>query len=152
MAPISLVMVVWQTNPFWVSIMAYFMLKEAMYVSEIVAMFICFAGVAVIASQSEQASTTDHVQLIGLICGFGAAVCQAMVIVLNRALKGTPAPVVVFFHTINGLLLALSFIGIEALLTGNETRLTQYSVRQYLICLAASIFDSGELLFITVAC
>ena len=75
-----------------------------------------------------------------------------MVIVLNRALKGTPAPVVVFFHTINGLLLALSFIGIEALVTGQGTRLTQYSLRQYLICLVASIFDSGELLLITVAC
>ena len=53
MAPISLVMVVWQTNPFWVSIMAYFMLKEAMYKSEIIAMFVCFSLVAVIASQSE---------------------------------------------------------------------------------------------------
>ena len=53
MAPISLVMFVWQTNPFWVSIMAYFMLKEAMYRSEVIAMFICFAGVAIIASQSE---------------------------------------------------------------------------------------------------
>ena len=53
MAPISLVMVVWQTNPFWVSIMAYFMLKEAMYKSELIAMFVCFALVAVIASQSE---------------------------------------------------------------------------------------------------
>ena len=52
MAPISLVTVLWQTSPFWISILAYIMLKEPIVLVEIIGICICFGGVGAIASQS----------------------------------------------------------------------------------------------------
>ena len=53
MAPLSLVMVCWQTSPFWISIIARVWLKEPIMILELIGMFICFAMVGVIASQAK---------------------------------------------------------------------------------------------------
>lgn len=53
MAPISLVMVFWQTSPFWTSIIAWAMLGEQIFVLELVAMVICFSAVVIIAMQAQ---------------------------------------------------------------------------------------------------
>ena len=85
MAPISLIMVVWQTNPFWVYIMAYFILSEPVFFLEIIAIMICFAAVGTIASQSMPGSDTEEADIdsefesngkfiglmLGLICAVG---------------------------------------------------------------------------------
>ena len=85
--------------------------------------------------------------MIALISAFFMAMCG----VLNRALKDTPAPVVVFYHTINGFIIAWIYIITEMLITGKGTRLIDYTLHQYLIVCAASIFDSGGLLLGTLA-
>ena len=49
LAPLALIMVFWQTNPFWISIVAFFLLKEQIVRLEIIGMMICFTAVVVIA-------------------------------------------------------------------------------------------------------
>lgn len=49
LAPISLIMVTWQINPFWISLMSCIFLKEKILLQEIVAICICFTAIAVIA-------------------------------------------------------------------------------------------------------
>ena len=49
LAPLALIMVFWQTTPFWVSIVAFFLLREPVIPLEILGMVICFTGVIVIA-------------------------------------------------------------------------------------------------------
>ena len=51
LAPISLVYVFFQTNPFWTSMIAFFALGEPLFKLELLAMFICFSSVIVIATQ-----------------------------------------------------------------------------------------------------
>ena len=63
--------------------------------------------------------------MLGLICAVG----QALVIVLNRTLKETPAPVIVFHYTILGLTFGFAYILIELLLTGEGSRFSQYTLR-----------------------
>ena len=53
LAPLSLVMIFAQTSPFWTTIIAYFVLSEAVIHVEIIGMIICFAGVVAIAYQAE---------------------------------------------------------------------------------------------------
>ena len=43
-------MVIWQTNPFLTSIVAYFLLREPILPLETLAMLICFSAVVVIAT------------------------------------------------------------------------------------------------------
>ena len=62
--------------------------------------------------------------MVALISAFFMAMCA----VLNRALKETPAPVVVFYHTINGFIIAWIYIITEMLITGNGTRLANYTL------------------------
>ena len=52
-APVSLIMVIWQTSPFWISIIAYFFLRERIVAVEIIGMAISFGSVVLIATQAE---------------------------------------------------------------------------------------------------
>lgn len=59
MAPISLIMVFWSTNPFWISLFAFCFLKERVYLIEIVAIIICFIAVLIIARERYVESDQD---------------------------------------------------------------------------------------------
>ena len=59
-------MVFWQTSPFWTSIIAYFILNERLFSLEIVAICICFAAVAVIATQQTGDDYADDDTTIGI--------------------------------------------------------------------------------------
>ena len=48
MAPLSLIMIMSQTSPFFLTIIAYFFLGEAVLLTEFVAIVICFSAVVVI--------------------------------------------------------------------------------------------------------
>ena len=54
LAPISLIMVITQTCPFWISLIACFMLGEQIIALEIISMIVCFSAVIVIASNSNE--------------------------------------------------------------------------------------------------
>ena len=89
--------------------------------------------------------------MLGLMFALASAFLDAVCAVLNRALKETPTPVIIFYHTIIGFIIAWIYIITEMLITGNGTRLSDYTLHQYLIVAAASVFDSGALLLGTLA-
>lgn len=47
--PISTALIIIQTNPFWISILACLMLRERIRLIEIVGIFVCFGGVTMVA-------------------------------------------------------------------------------------------------------
>ena len=47
--PLSLIMIVFQTHPFWTSVLSYLVLREEMKRFEVGAMVLCFSGVVCIA-------------------------------------------------------------------------------------------------------
>lgn len=51
LAPLALIMVFWQTSPFWISIVAFCLLSEPIIPLELIAMVVCFGAVVVIAMQ-----------------------------------------------------------------------------------------------------
>ena len=59
MAPLSLVMVIWQMNPFWISIIAFFLLAEPIIMIELVGMVFCFGAVVLIALRTKNGVTDD---------------------------------------------------------------------------------------------
>ena len=65
MAPMSLVMVLWQTSPFWISILAYIILKEPIILVEMIGICICFGGVGAIASQSRAQEVQNEAEISG---------------------------------------------------------------------------------------
>ena len=65
-------------------------------------------------------------QFYGIMMVLFGAVMQAINCVANRNLKGTPPPVILFYHSINGFFIIWIYVGIEAGIT-NTLRLTQYT-------------------------
>ena len=152
LAPISLVMVLWQTSPFWISILSFLVLREPIVCLEIVSMIVCFAAVALIASQAEQDDDvkTDNATL-GYILALTCAFLYAILAVSSRGLRDVPTPIVGFWHTVGGLIGTSLFICIEAAVVGEGFRLANYTLRMYLIAAVGSVFDSGAMLCSTLA-
>ena len=64
LAPVSLIMLFYQTQPFWISLSAFCILRERIHCCEIIGMVICFTAVVVIALQryhSEPVASTGTV-------------------------------------------------------------------------------------------
>ena len=138
LAPLALIMVFWQTSTFWISIVAFLLLKEPIIALEMLSMIICFGAVVVIATQQREENLgnelpdgdiQDSSNMIGLICALISGVIAAFYAVSSRVLKEIPLPIVIFYYTVGGLLMTGAFIGIECAITGNGSRLTQYSGR-----------------------
>lgn len=100
-------------------------------------MMICFGAVVVIATQQKKEDNGDELadgeiedgssNLIGLMCALVAGVVMGFCAVSSRMLKEHPLPIIIFYHTVGGVLMTAAFIGIEAAITGNGSRLTEYT-------------------------
>ena len=66
---------------------------------------------------------------MGLIIVFISAIVLAFCAVLNRVLKHHPTPVIIFYHTISGFCMAGTYILIEMAITGEGSRLPNYTTR-----------------------
>lgn len=103
----------------------------------------------------EETSEVDDLESNENLLGLGLALTAAFVMsfcaVTSRLLKDVPTPVVIFYHTIGGIVMTSTYMMIDAWVSGNGTRLTEYTGYQYGVVLGASIFDCGALLMMTTA-
>ena len=65
--------------------------------------------------------------LIGLGLALTAGFIMSFCAVTSRLLKDTPTPVVIFYHTIGGIVMTSTYMIIDAWVSGNGTRLTEYT-------------------------
>ena len=137
MAPLTLVTVFYQTSPFWITIIAYYMLGEPIFKLEILSMIICFSAVVAIAIQTKNESESSKLSeeekeetsqaFLGLVIVFITSIIRAMNSVLNRVLKHHATPVVIFYHTIGGFCMAGTYIMFEMAIKGESSRLVIYT-------------------------
>ena len=122
-------------------------------------MVICFACVAVIMSQSEDdqvdASQGDagNQSLLGLVIALIAAVCAGFNAVLSRSLRQIPLNVIVFYQSLFGMIIALLYILIEALVSSSEggLRILSYTGQMYGICMISAALDNLCLYLFVIA-
>ena len=88
--------------------------------------------------------------VVVLICILSAQT-NAIQAVLNRVLQHIPVNIIITYHSILGTVLLGAFILIEAAITGNGFRFTEYTGRQYGYLLGAVLFDSVCLFMATIA-
>ena len=107
----------------------------------------------------EEESTSDALganlknpRLLGLMIALSCGIFMAFTGVSTRVLKDTPTPIIVFYYTVGGLILTGLYLGIEACIIKEGFRFFNlYTGKQVLIALAASGFESGSLIFVTLA-
>ena len=79
-----------------------------------------------------------------------AAIMYAIIAVSSRNLKETPAPVILFYHCINGFVIICVYILIEYGIT-NELRMREYTLEMWLTVFFGAFLDCGSMLGLTIA-
>jgi len=124
-------MVIYQTSPFWTSILALLINKEKVARFEYVAMVIGFLGVVGITlSKPESSNSTysESTRLTGISLAFILSWVYSATCVFNRRLKDVNFAVVLFYHSIFGTCVATVIILGVKLFTGNAFRI--YTLEQ----------------------
>ena len=155
-------LILFQTNPFWVSILACLLLSEKIKLVEILGIFVCFGGVIMIAFakqqriseaaedtvDTEEDATSDSDQWLGIGLALLSAWTMGFNSVFTRKLKNINYTVVMTYHGLTGVSLALIYIVVERLIVG-EFRM--YTALQYLILTAAALTDTVCVNSMTIA-
>ena len=108
--PLTLTTVVFQTNPFWMSLLGICFLKERVLCLEIIGMFVCFGGVLMVTlAPKEQSKLSADTKNNNMII-FGLTLCllqswsHSFAQMTNRILKVVPWYVTMFFISSFGLI------------------------------------------------
>mmetsp|Transcript_2371 Transcript_2371/g.3266 ORF Transcript_2371/g.3266 Transcript_2371/m.3266 type:complete len:262 (+) Transcript_2371:399-1184(+) len=122
--PLTFQMIIFQTGTFWTSILAYCVFSEKMIPLEIISMLLCFGGMVTITIAGSKNATDEASEAIEtnysssqLILGYSLVLLTSWIYasncVLNRALKGINSGVIMFWHGLLGIMLALAAVTIE---------------------------------------
>lgn len=84
--PMGLLMILFNTAPFWASLLAWVILREVLKPREICAMVLAFAGIVIIALSKPPAddSYDSSTKVIGCACAITVSFCYAVVSVTTR--------------------------------------------------------------------
>ena len=151
--PLALHTILFQTSPFWTSILGFYLNKEKIQKFEYVAMALCLLGVALIAIYKQTTSISDSkgsllsTSTIGIVLTFLVAWMQAGINVVNRKLKDVHYGIITFYHCITAPLVAVYLLG--SLIVGNSAPI--HSAGIYLALFAACCFDFLQLCSMNIA-
>jgi drug/metabolite transporter (DMT)-like permease len=126
MLPLSLLMIVVQTNPFWTALLAYFMAREIIQRFELIGMVLSFIGVIAISlynPKQTEISDNSNQRVSGILFAFFVAWLYAGGFVLSRKLKETPSVIVLFANGIVGMPTAAIWLLIESQIRGTPIRI-----------------------------
>lgn len=111
-APVSLAFIIFNTNPFLISILGLLINGEPIHLYEIVGMLLSFIGIVVLSWSSlnaEDSKGSDFSEkLIGIIASFICAVFFAVSCVINRKLKDVKFLTINTLHGAIGITLAVT--------------------------------------------
>lgn len=122
--PLAMAELIKNTNVFWTSVLAFFILKEKLMLFEIFSMFLAFGAILVmVITSSKSSSGADSISAIifGCILMFGASWGQAGMSVLNRKMTNLHWSVIMFIYSFVGFAFSAVYMIIEALMKGSFT-------------------------------
>ena len=159
---IGTALILFETNPFWVAILACLVLKERVQLIEVVGMFICFGGVLMIAfakqkrideSESGEVDEKDQLdsfdQWLGLAGGLIAAWTMGFNAIYNRKLKHLNHNVIMFYHGSLGCLICCIILAIEGIVNGGFR--TYEDSNTYIFLLSGGFLDCICVNMLTIA-
>lgn len=154
-APVSVDFVIFNTNPFWIAILAYMLNGEKMLRVEVIGVILCFLGICVLSFSS--VTTVDSTQLdgegsevIGMACMLVASLLFSMVSISTRRLKDVHYTVISMFHGTIGMTAAMIIIVVRSLIFGYPFTLMSYPMGTVLKALMGGICDTSTIFFFTI--
>lgn len=141
-APVSVMYVFFNTNPFLISVLALVVNGESIARFELVGMVLCFVGILVLSRSALADINATGSEVIGyagaLFCGFCFAICA----VVNRQLKSINPFVVCLFHGTIGLVLSIVINFLRTVVLGQPFTFFDYPARVYVQGQAGGFSDA----------
>ena len=173
MIPFTLLVILFQTSPFWTSILAYKFNNEPLYKVEVIGMILCFVAVVFITidendSKEKILSTTTGtaddldlekivsnqnflIKTTGVFLILFASLMSASIAVLNRSLREVPYSVVLFYHSLLGMTATVAILFVGKLIFGRPLYFLSLARLDFGILALASLLDAIGVLAQTVA-
>ena len=124
--PLSLSIIIFQTNPFWTAILSRLINDETVFLFEIVGMILSFLGICILGGVSymeqknkKMEGNNNQNSLLGVVLMMTASILFSVVCVVNRKLKDINPGVIVAFHGSISTLTAMTLIIIEVMFEGH---------------------------------
>ena len=154
MIPITLFVIVFNTNTFWISLLGLLVNGEPIVKVELLGMIVCFSLVAILgitSGKSEEAQINSNANYpFGILVGLLAALIFAITSITTRRLKEIPTSALTFYHSLMGITVMTIILLTEWNYT-SELHLATYTQRQILLMCGASFFDMMATYSMTVA-
>ena len=132
MIPISLFVIIFNTNTFWISLLGLLVNREPIVRVELIGMVICFSRVAMLGLTSGNTETDEadsHSNCpFGILIGLLAALIFSISSITTRRLKEVPTSAVTFYHSLTGFTVMTIYLLIEWSMKG-ELRFASYTKR-----------------------
>lgn len=154
-APVSLSFIIFNTNPFMISVLGLLLNGEVIHRHEIVGMVFCFIGLVTLSwssltSQTEQGSDFSE-KLIGIVASLVCAAFFSISCVVNRKLKDVNFLVNSTLHSTVGITLAVTLRLALLLLMGKPFKLFEYPLNVLLKAQMGGFCDSVAVMSVIIA-
>ena len=143
LVPLAMAELIKNTNVFWTSVLAFFILREKLMLYEIAAMFLAFGAILIMVLTKTSSASAGEVTtvIIGCCLMFGAAWGQAGMSILNRKMTNLHWSCIMFIYSFVGCAFAAVYMIIEAFIRGT---FTVHSLSVYAMLAGICIFDYGK--------
>jgi drug/metabolite transporter (DMT)-like permease len=137
-------MIIFNTNPLWTTILAFLILKDKLYKSELIGALLCFSAVVMITTGKEQADLGDvpyYLYQLGIAANLVSAVCFSFVTLLSRKMKDINFATILFWYSVIGC----SAIGIIILVAGiiqANLMIFSYASDAYFMAVVGGVINS----------
>jgi drug/metabolite transporter (DMT)-like permease len=149
----GLLMILYNTAPFWASLLAWIFLNEVLRLRETLSMVLAFTGVLAIAlaKPSTSAQSENGNKLIGCACAITLSLAYAVVSVATRKMQKIHYAVVLFYYAVFSVFVLAAMLCAEALYDGTQIRVLHLEWAQYGMMTLTSVFNTFALITNTIA-
>ena len=171
--PFSLLVIIYQTSPFWTSILSYKFNGEPLYMVEMCGMAFCFVAVCFITfsekgSQNELLTgQTGHVdddilekmqkhesvfiKIGGILMILLSALCTSGAAVISRTLKDVPYSIVLFYHSLFGIFVSFVILASLVIFTNRPLYFLEFTPFDNSLLFLATVMDTVGIMTQTIA-
>ena len=154
MIPISISMIILNLHPFWTGILGLLMNGEPFGKVDLIAMFICFAGIVGIALTAAPSGEDDDVfnyYLIGVLLAFFSSLMIASIMVIGRRIREIHWSVVLTHISVQYLVVSTVIALLDHCINAKGTFLVYQDSRVYLWAVIGGLSEFCFLMCHTIA-
>jgi len=153
-APVSLCYIIFNTNPFIISLLGLVLNGEPIHRFEITGMILCFIGLILVSwstlsKQSEGTSSSE--KIIGILFALGSATFFSFSCVISRKIKNVNFLVNITLHSIFGIIISVTLRLFLLVMLGKPFLLIEYPLYVLLKAFSGAFCDSGGVISVTIA-